>query len=116
MRLNFVYLVQISLVLGDIPEFGAAGNYNCNIGDWHFATSFYAEQRLKKAEEKCKQFDCDIIIEWTRKSGSKTIIGWEIGKFNRRPCPQNREMNAKIIWEKSFDDYMDSNQSVAGKI
>ena len=89
----------------NIPEFGAVGNYKCYIHKWHYATSFYAEGNLNKAREKCTEYDCDVIIEWIRQPRDKRMkatIGWDLGKFDAPPCPQNEDMTAKIIWEKGL--------------
>ena len=119
MWLNLVYIVQISVILGDIPEFGAVGNYKCYIQAWHYATNFYAGGDLNKARERCTKFDCDVIIEWTRQPRDKRMkatIGWDLGKFDAPPCPQNEDMTAKIIWEKKFEDYMNPNNITTGLI
>lgn len=119
MRLNLVYVVQISVVLGDVPKYGAVGNYNCHIGTWHYATTFFAQGNLNNARERCTKFDCDVIIEWTRQPRDKrgvATIGWDLGKFDASPCPQNEDMTAKIIWEKQFEDYMNSSNITTGLI
>ena len=104
MMLNLFYVIQISVILGDIPKYGAVGNYKCYIQTWHYATSFYAKQ-VNKAREKCTEYDCDVIIEWIRQPRDKRMkatIGWDLGKFDAPPCPQNEDMTAKIIWEKGL--------------
>ena len=119
MWLNLVIIVHVSVILGDIPKFGAVGNYKCHTGTWHFATDFYAEGRLKKAREKCEQFDCDIIVEWRRQPRNKrgkATIGWELGKFDASPCPQNKDMTATIKWQKTFENYMNASNTITGLI
>ena len=119
MRLNLVYVLQISVAVG-IPEFGpAAGKYRCHTDDWHYATSFYVSDDINKAFEKCEKHDCDLIVEWTRKSRShmgKTYTGYDIGKYNVPACPQHKDMTAIIKYEKSHENYMNSSNTITGLI
>ena len=120
MGIIFIGILQISVVLGDIvsdiPRFGAVGQFKCRPRhNYHFATSFYTRDK-NEVKDTCDRNDCDIIIEWTRKSGARTITGWDIGKFKAQYlCQQNPNLKATIIWEKSFNDYMDANKTVSGK-
>ena len=116
MQLNLIYVIHISVIFGGIPQFGPIGNYHCHISDWHYATSYYASGNINNAKEKCKDYDCDLIIEWTKKHGSSSYTGWDIGKFDARElCPQNPDFKAKIIFEKSYENYMNANSTVPGK-
>ena len=117
MRLSWIHVIHISVIFGEIPRYGPVGDYYCRISDWHYSTSFYT-RHINKAQEECKRYDCDLIIEWTKKSkyGSSTYNGWDIGKFDARElCPQNPDFKAKIIFEKSYENYMNANSTVPGK-
>ena len=98
-----------------IPLFGAVGQYSCRPRNiYHFATSYYTRYK-NKIKDDCNKYNCDIIIEWTRKSLTRTITGWDIGTLSTRNlCQQNTDMKAKIVWEKSYDYF--ANSSVPGKI
>ena len=98
-----------------IPLFGAVGQFSCRSGLYHFATSFYTKNK-DEVKNKCNRNVCDIIIEWTEEINGKTFIGWDIGRFGAQDlCQQNPNMKARIVWEKSFNDYF-VNSSVPGKI
>ena len=112
MRFNLVYIIQISVVVG-VPDFGpAAGKYQCHSSDWHYATSFYVGNDKKEAEKRCTKFDCDILVEWTRRSRNGQInTGYDIGKYGASTCPPNEEMTVTIIYEKPYETYINSNNT-----
>ena len=111
---NFITVIQISVVLG-IPQYGPVGQYYCRTGDYYFATSFYTKDK-KRAERECEEYNCDLIVEWSRKSYYQTYIGYDLRKFDEPACPQNQEMPTKIFWQKDFGDYMNSNHTINGEI
>ena len=114
MRRNFINVIQISVILG-IPQYGPVGQSKCRIANYHFATSYYAKDK-ERADADCKRYDCDLIVEWSRKSYHQTHKGYDLGKFDAPVCPQNQEMTTKIFWQKDFGDYMNSNHTINGEI
>ena len=61
----------------------------------------------QKAQQSCKAKNCDIIIKWTktRPNGSQ-YSGYDIGSFitdenQLAACPQNPDMDAVVIWQKT---------------
>ena len=122
MRLNVISLLQITVIFGEIPEYGPVGQLSCKTGNYHFATSSYHGSR-NAAVARCKHYDCDIIVEWTNKWNKK---GYDIGRFNKagvnkaghksKICSQNKDMTATVYWMNQLDDYMDSNNTQNGII
>ena len=98
-----------------IPQYGPVGQYYCKSGDYYLATSFYTSNK-RKVETECKKHNCDVIVEWSRNSYDKTFRGWDLGRYDAQPCPQNQKMTTKIIWQKDFEDYMNSNHTINGEI
>lgn len=88
-------------------HYSAVGPYQCPTrqSKYYFATTFYTRFK-QKAFETCESYDCDIIVEWSRphkfQSSFKNVTGWDIGRLNTKmlKCPQNQDMNAKVIWYK----------------
>ena len=71
--------LQISVILGDAPQFAPIGNKYCQTGSYYFATSYYTKYK-STAKADCKNYNCDVIIEWTRiNSRGDTFTGWDSG-------------------------------------
>ena len=105
MRIHLINLVHLSLTLGQIPKYGAVGPYGCSMGPYYYATSYFTrfENKVRKV---CDDYDCDIIVEWTSKDGKNK--GWDIGKFNKPACSQNKNMDARIKMMKQIDNNQNS--------
>lgn len=116
MWINFISVLQVLFVAGAIPEYAPVGQYYCKNGDYYFATSYYTKIK-KTAKAKCKKHGCDVIVEWTNKWN---WIGYDFGKSikanDKSGCPQNKDMTAKIIWQKPRADaaYTNSNNTING--
>ena len=86
-----------------ISRFSPVEYYVCKTRTWNFATSFYSDS-LPQTQAKCKEYDCDIIIEWVGINGlGRTYTGYDFGKIDRNQstCPHNIKMTAKFLWKKS---------------
>ena len=116
MRKALIIALQISVILGDVPQYAAVGSSYCQIEFYHFATSYYARD-FNKAKDRCNNYDCDIIIKWTRTSnkGVNPITGWDLGKFGGSLCPQNTAMTAEVIWKKDLE-FSNANNTATGRI
>ena len=93
--------VESSLRTTNLPRFLPVGKFYCKSAPFHFATSYYSSS-LSRTRQECHRYDCDIIIEWTKKSYHKTYTGYDFGKIDEHQstCPHNKAMTAKIVWTK----------------
>ena len=103
MRALVINILQLAAAISDVPEYGPVGQSTCEIELYHFATSYYSGDK-KTAVEKCRHHDCDVVVKWTRKIGTKLFTAYDIGKYGSRTCPQNPEMKAEVVWPKNFVD------------
>ena len=115
MRKALIIALQISVIFGDVPLYAAVGSSHCLIEFYHFATSYYARDK-NSAKNRCKDYDCDIIIKWTRTSKTgKDMTGWDVGNFDGPVCPQNTAMTAEVIWQKD-SEFSNANNTAIGRI
>ena len=107
--------LSISLVVAQIREYGAIGSHHCLNDIWHYATSYYST-KLDSAHEKCKDYDCDIIVQWSRVNNQGiTVSAYDIGIFGGKTCKKNDIMTAEVKWSKYDDNYSHaSNTTVSG--
>ena len=99
MRPLIASVILIVVSASDVQGFAAVAREKCETGIWHFATSYYTtfEQR---ARDDCERYNCDLIVEWTRrvKNGAKKF--YDIGMFEGEICKQFVVDSAKVIWQK----------------
>ena len=116
MRKSFINVLQISVILGDIPQYAPIDDKKCQTGSYYFATNFYTK-RQDTAKNNCKINSCDVIIEWTRtNSKGQRFTGFDLGKFDGHVCPQNKDMTARIIWQRQpvDNEYTNLNSTING--
>ena len=118
MGISLISVLQFSVIFGHVPEYGPVSyDYICQTGLYHFATSYY-DNRKDVAEARCKENDCDIIVEWTRGK----YKGYDIGKFtkdgDKSGCTQNTDMTVRIIrrTQRVDDYYTNSNNTINGNL
>ena len=113
MRINLIKLIHLSVTFGQIPRYGPVGPYGCSTSTYYYATTYFTRYK-SKVQGACDTYNCDIIVEWTSKDGKNK--GWDIGKFNKPACSQNKNMDAIIIMAKSINNNMNSSDTNEGKI
>ena len=115
MRALVIIILHIATAINNVPDYRPVGQYHCKIELYHFATSFYSDEK-KRAFEKCNYHDCDVIVKWTRKIGNKPFTAYDIGNIGGRTCPKNSNMKAEVVWSKDFDRTAIQNSTNVGLI
>ena len=112
MRTLTISVILIAAKASDVPDYAAVDGYKCEIGMWHFATSYHTYNK-DRAIQDCQHEDCDIVIEWTKQYSRKLYTIYDIGKFAKRTCKQGSVDSAKIIWSKPKERFINELNSTS---